>query len=111
MRKVEHGVLASSPFAVCIGHWRVLWKNARHRPIEQIGVVGQGFGVESVIVQADGAVVTKTLTESSHDKVGDPDVGKTATSIEILDWELTNKGKTEEATDLGTSGVVGPVEV
>ena len=111
VRKVEHGVLASSPFAVCIGHWRVLWKDASHRPVEQIGVVGQGFGVQGMVVQADGAVVTKTLTESPHNEVGDPNVGKTAAGVEILDWQLTNEGETEEAADLGTGGVVGPVEI
>jgi hypothetical protein len=111
VRKVEHGALASSPFAVCIWHWRVLWKHTRHRPVEQIGVVGQGFGVQGMVVKADGAVVTKTLTESPHNEVGDPDVGETTTGVKVLDWQLSDESETQEAADLSSGGVVGPVEV
>jgi len=111
VRQVEHRVLASSPFAVCIWHGRVLGQNTSHRPVEQVGVIGQGLGVKRVIIQANGPVVTETLTERSNDKVGDPDVSETTARIEIFDWKLSDKGETEETTNLSTGSVVCPIKV
>ena len=111
MRKVEHRVLTSSPLTVCIRYWGVLGQHTGDVPVEQVGVVCKRLGVEGIVVHHDGTVVTETLTESSHDEVGDPEIGKTYTHVEALDWKFTNHGETKEATNLSTSCVVSPVEV
>jgi len=108
---VVHGVLASSPLTMSIRNWGVLGEDTGHGPVEQVWVVGKGLGIQGVIVQTDGTVVTETLSESPDHEVGDPDVSDTATCVEVLDRELTNNGKTEDTTNLGAGSVVGPVPV
>jgi len=67
--------------------------------------------MEWMIVQNQWTVVSETTTTSSDDVVDDPGIGKSATSIEVLDWELTNAEKSEGYSKLGSAGVVGEVEV
>ena len=86
--------LTSSPFSVCVGHWWVLWKHASHVPVEQVWVVGQGLGVEGVVVQNDWAVGSKTAAETSNNKPHAPDVGEAASSVEVFDWQFTDNGET-----------------
>jgi hypothetical protein len=111
VRKVENRVLTGSPLAMSIGNWRVLGQHAGHRPVEQVRVVGKSLSMERMVVQADGAVVAETLAECPHDKVGDPDVGETTTGVKVLDWQLSDESKAQEAADLSSGGVVGPVKV
>ena len=111
VRKMEHRVLASPPLTVCIRNWGVLGQDTSNVPVEQVRVVSKRLGIESIVVHHDGTVVTKTLTESSNYEVGDPEVSKTNTHVEALDWELTNNSETKEATNLGAGGVISPVEI
>ena len=111
VRVMVHRVLTSPPLAMCIRNWGVLGKHTGHGPVEQVWVVGKGLGIQGVIVQTDGTVVTETLSESPDHEVGDPDVSDTATCVEVLDGELTDDGETEDTTDLGAGGVVCPVPV
>jgi len=107
---VDRG-LSGSPLAVSIRNWRVLGEHTGDVPEEEVGVVGKCLGVESVIVHDDRSVVLKTATETSNDEVGDPGIGDPATNVEVADGELTDNGKSEEATELSARCVVGPVEV
>jgi hypothetical protein len=108
---VEDGLLAGHPLAVSIGNWGVGGEHASDVPVEQVGVVGQGLCVVSVIVHHDGAVRAETATDTTDDKVNDPGVDKTATDVEVFDGQLTDYEHTEEATELGAGDVGGGVEV
>ena len=68
---VDRG-LSGSPFAVCIGYWRVLGENSGGVPEEQIGIIDQSLSVHGVVIHDDGTVVLKTTAESSHDEEGNP---------------------------------------
>jgi len=108
---VVNGVLSGSPLSVCIGHWGVLGEDTGHIPVEQIGVVSKRLGVEGVIVHDNGSVVSETSANTSDHEPGAPDVSEAASSVEILDWELTDNSETEDNTDLSTGSVTSPVEV
>jgi len=107
---VDRG-LSGSPLAVSIRNWRVLGKHAGDVPEEEVRVVSERLCVESMIVHDDRSVVLKTTSETSNDEVGDPGIGDPASNVEVADGELTDDGKSEEATELSARCVVGPVEV
>ena len=104
-------VLSGLPLAVGIWDWWVLWKNTGQGPAHQVWVVSQSLGVEGVVIQHQWTVVSETTARASDDVVNDPEVGESATSIEVLDWELTNGEETKNNSELGSGGVVGEVEV
>jgi hypothetical protein len=108
---MEHRILASSPFAMCIWYWGVLWQNATHIPVEKVWVVGESLCVNSVVVQNDGTIVFKTTTNTANDEVDAPSVCKSTTGIEVFDREFTNNSKTKEATNLSSCSIVSPVKV
>jgi hypothetical protein len=85
VRQMEHRVLTSPPLTMGIRNWRILGQDTGYGPVEQVRVVGKSLGVKSVIVHYDGSVMAKTLSESSHDEVSDPEVGDGATGVEVLD--------------------------
>ena len=104
-------ILTHSPFAVSIGNGWILWKDASECPVEQIWVVDKSLGVESVIVHDKRTVVTETTTNTSDQEVAHPTVCKPATNVEVLDWKLTDDGKSKNDASLSTSSIVGPVPV
>lgn len=106
-----HGVLSGSPLSVGIGHGRVGGQNPAQVPVEKVGVVSQGLRVLGVVVQHDGSGVTETSTDTTEDEEDDPTVSQPASSVEALDGELTNEPETDGTSELGTGGVVGPVEI
>ena len=65
--------------------------------------------MELVIVSNQRSLISQTTAETSVDKIEDPNVGENTSSVEGFDWELSNCHKTEEASNLGSGGVVGPV--
>ena len=79
--------------------------------MEEVRVVDQSLGVEGVVIQDDGPVVTKTTADTPDDEPADPSVGEPAANVEILDGELADDGKAEENAELGTRSVVSPVKV
>ena len=108
---VEDGSLPSPPLAVGIGHWRVSWEHSADVPPEKIWIVEQGSVVELTIVSHEWSLVSQASSESSANKEHHPEVSEDATSVERLDGQFTNYGQTKEASQLGSSGVVGPVPV
>ena len=108
---VIDGSLSGAPFAMGIRHGWVLRENAGDSPVEQVWVIDESLGVEGVIVQHNGAVVTETTTDTTDDEIADPSVGQPAANIEVLDGQFTDHGESEEDAELGARGVVGPVEV
>ena len=107
---VDRG-LSSSPFAVCIGNWRVLRQDAADVPEEKIGVVDKGLGMHCVVVQANGSLLGKSTAQSPDNEEDTPGVCNSASHMEILDWQLTDDSKTEQHSQLSATAVVGPVEV
>ena len=108
---MEHWVLACSPLAMRIGNWRVLGKDTTDIPVKQIWVVSKCLCVDSMIVHNDWTIVLKTTANTANDEVDAPSVSKSATGIEVFNWQLTDDGESKEASHLSTSGVVGPVEI
>ena len=107
---VDRG-LSGSPFAVCIGNWRVLRQDAADVPEEKIGVVDKGLGMHCVVVQANGSLLRKSTAQSPDNEEDTPGVCNSASHMEILDWQLTDDSKTEQHSQLSATAVVGPVEV
>ena len=107
---VDRG-LSSSPFAVCIGNWRVLGQDTADIPEEEIGVVDEGLGVHGIVVKTDRSLLGESTAQSSDHEEDNPGVGDSASNMEILDGELTDDGKTEEDSQLIATAVVGPVEI
>ena len=66
--------LASSPLSVRIGDRRVLGENAGNSPVEEIWIVDESLGVESVIVEDKWAIVSETTADTSEDEVANPTV-------------------------------------
>jgi hypothetical protein len=108
---MEDRSLSGSPLAVSIGHRRVSRENARNVPPEEVRVVQQSSHVEARVVGDHGSLVSETTTDAVGHKEGHPQVGEDATSVEVLDGELTDDSETEEASELGAGSIVGPVEV
>jgi hypothetical protein len=108
---VEHWVLASSPLSVCIRNWGVLWQNTGDVPVEKVWVVCECFGVQSVVVHEDWAIVFKTTAKTLDNEHCNPAVSKENTSIEILDRKFTDNEETKHAADLSSACVVSPVEI
>jgi hypothetical protein len=80
---VDRG-LSGSPFAVCIGNWRVLGQDTADIPEEEVGVVDQGLGVHGVIVHADGSLLSESTAQSSNDEENTPGVSDCASNMEIF---------------------------
>ena len=108
---MEDGSLPSPPLAVGIGHWRVSWEDSANVPPEKIWIVEQGSVVELRIVSDEWSLVSQASSETSAHEEHHPKVSDNATSVERLDGQFTNYGQTQEASQLGSSGVVSPVPV
>lgn len=105
------GVLSGSPFAVCIGYWRVLGHNSGSVPEEQIGVVDQSLGMHGVVIHDKGSVVFKTTTESSYQEEGNPRPSESYSHVEVANRELTDGPESNKASDLSTGSVVSEVNI
>ena len=103
--------LPGAPLAVRIRSRRVLGENARDGPVEEVRIVDEGLGIESVIIEDNGPVGTEAAADAPHNEPADPSVGKPATHIEVFDGQLADDGEAEEDTKLRTSRVVSPVEI
>ena len=57
--------LASSPLAVRIGHRWVLRENTSDAPVKEVRMVNQRLGIEGVIVEDQGTVVSETASNTS----------------------------------------------
>ena len=108
---VIDGGLSGSPLSVSVGARWVSGQNLSQVPVEEIWVVDQGLGVQGVVVQHDGARVSETSAETTQHEVHEPSVSQPASYIEVLDGKLSNEEKTQKATYLSASSVVGPVEI
>lgn len=103
--------LSGSPLSVRIGDGRVLGKDTRDSPVEQVWVVHQRLGVERMVVENDGTVVTETTANTSDDEIADPAISEPAADIEVFNGELANNSQAEKNANLSASGVVSPVKV
>jgi len=73
-------------------------------------MVNQSLGVPGVIVEHQGSVASETASSTSDDVVHNPEVGESGTSIEVLDWELSDGEESKDDTALSSSGVAGEIE-
>ena len=105
------GSLSSSPLSMGVRNWRVLGESSAEIPPEEIWVVQKSSEVELVVVGNQRSLVSETTAKTSVDEVKDPEVSEDASSVEGFDGELSDGHKTEKASNLGSGGVVGPVEV
>ena len=87
--------LASSPLAVRIGYRWVLWENTSDAPVKEVRMVNQRLGIEGVIVEDQGTVVSETASNTSDHEVTDPAVCEPAPHVEVLDGELTDDSEAE----------------
>lgn len=108
---VEDWRLSSSPLSVGIWHRWVLWENSSQVPPEHVWVVQECSGVELMVVHNDWSFVSETSTSSSWHEEEQVSVWDPASNVEILNWKLSNNGKTQKASDLSSGSIVGPVPV
>lgn len=108
---MEDRGLSGSPLAVSIGHRRVSRENTGDVPPEEVRVVEQSSHVELRVVRDERSLVSETAANAVGHEETHPAVGEDASGVEVLDGELTDDGETEQASQLGASSIVGPVEV
>ena len=77
--------LSCSPFSVGIGNRWVLGENSGNVPVEEVWIVDQSLGVNTMVVHNNWSVVLETSTETSDHEVHNPSVSDPASDIEILD--------------------------
>lgn len=104
-------LLASPPLTVGIWDWWVLWQNTSQSPVAQIWVVFKSSLMDWVIIENDWTIVKKTTATSSAAVVNNPSVGKSTSSVEVLDWKLTDCEESKSNSELSSSSVVCEVEV
>lgn len=107
---MEDWLLPGSPLTVGIWDWWVLWKNTGESPVQQVWVVLQGLEMPWMVVENNWAVLEKTTATTSDAVVDNPDVGESASCIEVLDWEFTDGSESKEKSQLGVGGVGCEVE-
>ena len=108
---MEDGSLSGPPLAVGVWNWRVSGKHPADVPPEEVWVVEQSSVVELTVVSHQGSLVPQTSAQATADEEHHPHVGEDASSVERLDWQLTDDGQAEQASQLSSGGVVGPVKV
>lgn len=105
------GSLSGSPLSVGVREGWVLGQDSCHIPEEQVWVVDQSLGVNTVVVHHNRSVVLETSTETSYNEVDDPTVSQPGSNVEILNGELSDEEESEQASKLSSASVVSPVEV
>ena len=88
------GSLSGSPLSVSIGNRWVLGQDSCHVPVEQVWVVDQSLGVDTVVVHHNRSVVLESSTEASYNEVDDPTVSQPTSYIEVLDGKLSDEEET-----------------
>ena len=108
---MEDWSLSSSPLSVSIRNWRVLRESPAKIPPEEVWVVQQSSEVELIVVGNQWALVSETTAQTSVDEVENPKIGNDTSSVEGFDREFSNSHEAEEASNLGSRSIVGPVKV
>lgn len=108
---VEDWRLSSSPLSVSVWDWWVAWQHTGHVPPEQVWIVKQSSLMESMIVENNWSLISQTSANSTRHEEDHVCIGDPASHIEVLNWQLSNDGETQEASELSSSGIVGPVMV
>lgn len=103
--------LSSSPFSVSIWARWVSWENLGQVPVEQVWIVHERLGVESVVVHHDWSSPSQTSAHTSGNEVNDPGISQPASDVEVLNWQFSNEEETKETSNLRSSSVVSPVKV
>jgi hypothetical protein len=108
---MEDWSLPGAPLAMSVWNWWVAWQNTADIPPEEVWIVEESALMEPIVIEHDRSLVSQTSTnttghEEDHVSVGDP-----ASHVEVLDWQLSNDCETQEASNLSSSGIVGPVVV
>jgi hypothetical protein len=67
--------------------------------------------VVGMIIHNNRAVGAKTATETAHNEIDNPAVGKPTANVKVLDGKLTDNEEAEGDADLGAGGVGSGVEV
>ena len=108
---MEDWRLSSAPLAVGIWNWWVARQHTANVPPEEVWIVEESTLVEPMVVEHDWSLESQTSTnatghEEDHVSVGDP-----ASHVEVLDGQLSNDCKAQQASNLSSGGIVGPVVV
>ena len=67
--------------------------------------------MESVIVHYQWSSISETSSKTLGDEEVDVEIGQPASSVEVLNWKLSDCQKTQHTSQLSSSGVVSPVPV
>lgn len=108
---VEHWRLSHSPLQVSVLDRRVLGENSSTVPEEEIGEVDESLGVQGVVVHDDGSGVLETSSESTDNEESHVEVGNPASDVETLNRQFPDYHEAQNASNLGSGGIVSPVEV
>lgn len=108
---MEDWLLPSHPLSVGIWNWWVPWKNSADIPPVEVWIVQESPLVESVIVEYDWSLVTKTSSNTFGHEEQEICVGDPASNIEALNWKFPDDSEAKKASYLSSSSVVSPVPV
>ncbi len=108
---MEDWSLSSAPLAMGIWNWWVAWQNSAHIPPEEVWIVEKSALMEPMVVEHDWSLESQTSANTTRHEKDHVCVGEPASHVEVLDWQLSNDGKTQEASNLCSRGIVGPVVV
>ena len=67
--------------------------------------------MESVIVEYNWSLISKSSTNTLGDKEHHVCVSNPASNVEVLDWKLSDYSKSKQDSNLCFSGIVSPVPI
>lgn len=108
---MEHWLLEGLPLQVLVWHWWILWQHSRQVGPEHVWVVQERAEVEVVVKHINWSVGHKTSSCSSGDCEHAEPVSDEDSSVEVLNWQFSNKQQTQYDSHLCLRCAVGPVPV
>ena len=108
---MEDWSLSHLPLAVSVGNRRILGENAGDVPVEQVWVVGQCLGMDSLVVENDWPASLETTAKASNDEPADVEVGEPAPDVKVPDRQLSDDEETEQHSQLSSRGIGSKVPV
>lgn len=108
---VEDWSLPGAPLTVSIWNRWVTRQNAGNIPPPEVWVVEESAFMEPMVIEHDWSLVSQTSANTTGHEVDHISVCDPASHVEVFDWQLSNDSETQDASNLSSSGIVGPVVV
>jgi len=104
-------LLPQSPLLVGSGYWSSSWNDSSQVKPEQVWIVQQRPEGESVVVEHDWSEVGKTSASSISDEEEKVGVHDGRSSVETLNWKLSDQSHSHKDSQGSSGGVASVVPV